>query len=122
METTVEFPLMQFFRLAQAGAAGGGQTANPFGTLIIMIPIFGLMYFMLIRPQKKRQQEVQEMLKTLKAGDKVMTTSGALGVISKVSDKTVKIIFADKVEIEFVRSAVAEIINLPPPDENGESK
>ena len=112
---------MQFFRLAQAGAAGGGQTANPLGPLLIMIPIFGLMYFILIRPQRKQQQQVQEMLKTLKAGDKVMTTSGALGVISKVSEKTVRIILADKVEIEFVRSAVAEIINEQPA-EDAESK
>ena len=117
----MELPLAQFFHLAQAGGASGGQAGNPFGTLLIMIPLFGLMYFMLIRPQKKRQQEVQEMLKTLKAGDKVMTTSGALGVISKVSEKTVRIILADKVEIEFVRSAVAEIINEQPA-EDAESK
>jgi len=109
----VELSLLSFCHLAQAGAAGNGQAGNPFGSLLIMIPLFGLMYFLFIRPQKKKQQQVQEMLKTLKAGDKVMTTSGALGVISKVSDRTVRILFADKVEIEFVRSAVAEIINEP---------
>ena len=109
----MELSLLSFFHLAQSGAASSGQAGNPFGSLLIMIPLFGLMYFMFIRPQKKRQQQIQEMLKTLKVGDKVMTTSGALGVINKVSDKTVRILFADKVEIEFVRSAVAEIINEP---------
>jgi len=109
----VEFSLAQFVHLAQAGGAAGGQNGSPFGSLLIMVPLFGLMYFMLIRPQRKRQQEVQEMLKTLKAGDKVITNSGALGVISKVSEKTVHILLADKVEIEFIRSAVAEIIAPP---------
>ncbi len=109
----MEFSLLSFFHLAQASAAGNGQTGNPFGSLLIMIPLFGLMYFLFIRPQKKKQQQIQEMLKTLKAGDKVMTSSGALGVISKVTDRTVRILFADKVEIEFVRSAVAEIITEP---------
>lgn len=114
----MEISLLSLFNLAQAGEAGAPAGAgNPFGSLLIMIPLFGLMYFLFIRPQKKKQQQVMEMLKTLKAGDKVMTTSGALGIISKVSDKTVRILFADKVEIEFVRSAVAEIIQEPAADD-----
>ncbi len=115
----MELSLLQLFTVAQTcpPAAASGSTGNPFGSLLIMVPLFGLMYFLFIRPQKKKQQQVLEMLKTLKAGDKVMTTSGALGVISKVSDKTVRILFADKVEIEFVRSAVAEIINEPSSEE-----
>ncbi|MFA6930033.1 MAG: preprotein translocase subunit YajC [Lentisphaeria bacterium] len=111
----MELSLLQLFTMAQTcpPAAASGSAGNPFGSLLIMVPLFGLMYFLFIRPQKKKQQQVMEMLKTLKAGDKVMTSSGALGVISKVTDKTVRILFADKVEIEFVRSAVAEIITEP---------
>jgi preprotein translocase subunit YajC len=107
----VESSLLQFIHLAQTAGNGQQPGGNPLGSLLIMIPLFGLMYFLFIRPQKKRQQQIQEMLKTLKAGDKVMTTSGAFGVITQVSDRTIRILFSDKVEIEFVRSAVAEIIN-----------
>ena len=109
----MESSLFQFIHLAQAAGNGQQPGGNPLGSLLIMIPLFGLMYFLFIRPQKKRQQQIQEMLKTLKAGDKVMTTSGAFGVITQVSDRTIRILFADKVEIEFVRAAVAEIINEP---------
>jgi len=68
------------------------------------------MYFLLYRPQQQKQKQLQEMLSKLKVGDKVMTTSGALGIVSKVLDKTVYITLAEKVEIEFVRAAVAEIV------------
>ncbi|NLZ64352.1 MAG: preprotein translocase subunit YajC [Lentisphaerae bacterium] len=68
------------------------------------------MYFLLYRPQQQRQKQLQEMLSKLKVGDRVMTSSGALGVISKVSERTVHITLADKVEIEFIRAAVAEVI------------
>ena len=83
-----------------------------------MAALFGLMYFLFIRPQKRRQMQIQEMLSKLKVGDRVMTSGGMLGTISKVSDKTVRIVLADKVEIEFVRSAVADIIKDPEAETN----
>lgn len=98
---------------AQAAAPQGQSPGSPLNSLLIMIPIFGLMYFLFIRPQKRKQQQIMEMLKTLKAGDKVMTTSGAFGTISKVSEQTVHIVFGEKIEMEFIRSAVAEIISEP---------
>ena len=104
----MNFLLTQVLFLGQA--AGSGSTGSPFSGLIILIPLFGLMYFLLYRPQQQKQKQLQEMLSKLKVGDRVMTSSGALGVISKVSEKTVHITLADKVEIEFVRAAVAEII------------
>jgi preprotein translocase subunit YajC len=106
-EQTVNFFLTQAIFLGQAA---GGSAGNPLSGLIILIPLFGLMYFLLYRPQQQRQKQLQEMLSKLKVGDRVMTSSGALGVISKVSERTVHITLADKVEIEFIRAAVAEVI------------
>lgn len=96
---------------ANGGAAAGRPAqGSPFGSLWIFIPIFGLMYFLMIRPQQKKQKQVQEMLRQLKAGDKVMLNSGALGTIASVADKTVRVTFADGHQVDFVRAAVAEIL------------
>ncbi len=103
----MNFLLSQFLFFGQVGGGSGG---SPFSGLIILIPLFGLMYFLLYRPQQQKQKQLQEMLSKLKVGDKVMTTSGAIGVISKVSEKIVHITLAEKVEIKFVRAAVAEIL------------
>ena len=96
---------------ANGGAAAGRPAqGSPFGSLWIFIPIFGLMYFLMIRPQQKKQKQVQEMLRQLKAGDKVMLNSGALGTVASVADKTVRVTFADGHQVDFVRAAVAEIL------------
>lgn len=81
----------------------------------IFLPLLGIMYFLMIRPQQKRQKEMQEMLRKLKTGDKVMTTAGAFGTITRVSEKNVVIALDPKnIEVEFTRSAVAEIIPAAP--------
>ncbi|MGN0866054.1 MAG: preprotein translocase subunit YajC [Oligosphaeraceae bacterium] len=105
--------LSQTLFLAQEAAAtpaakpAGG---SPWGSFIIFIPIFGLMYFLMIRPQQKKQKQIQEMLQQLKAGDKVMMNSGALGTVVSVAEKTVRVSFADGHQVDFVRAAVAEIL------------
>lgn len=106
---------------ATDGAAPAGAPATRpgggLGSLWIFIPIFGLMYFLMIRPQQKKQKQIQEMLRQLKAGDKVMLNSGALGTVDSVTEKTVRIAFADGHKIDFVRQAVAEILNAFPGEE-----
>jgi len=95
--------------IAQAAPppAGGGMM-----TIVMMLSLFGIMYFLMIRPQQKKQKEHQEMLKKLKAGDRIMTTSGILGKVTYVDpeEKTVRVEVAPRVEIEFVRNAVAHIL------------
>ena len=78
--------------------------------LWVFVAMFGLMYFLMIRPQQKKQKQIQEMLSHLKVGDRVMTSSGMLGTITRVSDKTVRLNFGGKFEVDFVRAAVAEIL------------
>ncbi len=96
---------------AATEAAPAASAPSPFSSLWIFIPIFGIMYFLMIRPQQKKQKQIQEMLRQLKVGDKVMTSSGALGTLTKVTEKTVRINFGGNNEVDYVRAAVAEIIN-----------
>ena len=114
MNTLLSQMLVLAQEAASAPAAAPAQNSAPAGgglsSFLIFIPIFGLMYFLMIRPQQKKQKQVQEMLRQLKAGDKVMLNSGALGTIASVADKTVRVTFADGHQVDFVRAAVAEIL------------
>ena len=100
-----------------APASGGGLSS-----LWIFLPILGIMYFLMIRPQQRKQRQIQEMLSQLKVGDRVMTNSGALGTIVKVNEKTVRVAFSSSVEIDFVRAAIAEIIPEEKPAESADAK
>ncbi len=75
-----------------------------------VLPFFlmgGIFYFMLWKPQKKQQQERQNLLNSLKKGDKIITIGGMYGTITDISEKTVKVEVAEGVEITMVRSAVS---------------
>ena len=79
------------------------------GGLVPMILIIGVFYLLLIRPQQKRQRELQATIAQLKAGDRVVTTGGIIGTITTVRDTSFFIRSADKSILEIARSAVAGI-------------
>jgi preprotein translocase subunit YajC len=85
------------------GGAGG------FGFLIPMILVFGVFYLLLIRPQQRKQKQLQETISQLKAGDKVVTTGGIVGVITAVRDTSFLIRSAEKTILEIARTAVAGV-------------
>jgi len=96
--------------LAQAAPAGApGQQPNLLMQMFPLILIFVLFYFVLIRPQQKRQKEHQKLVAALKTGDKVVTNSGIHGIVANVKEQTVLIKVADNVKLEFDRSAVVSI-------------
>lgn len=80
-------------------------------TLLPFILIFGIFYLLVIRPQQKRQRQLQqereELLNSLKVGDKVVTSGGIYGTIVAVRDSTVTLRIADKVSVEVLRTAIA---------------
>ncbi|MEM1145220.1 MAG: preprotein translocase subunit YajC [Pseudomonadota bacterium] len=90
---------------AQGGAGGG----DPF-FLIMMIGLFAIMWFTMIRPQRKRQKEHQKMVSELTKGNEVVTTSGILGRISQLDDTYVVLSVADKVELKFQRQHVHAVL------------
>src|ERR1041385_5383604 len=79
------------------------------GGLLPMLLIIGVFYLLLIRPQQKRQRELQQTISELKAGDRVVTTGGVIGTITTVRDTSFLIRSADKSILEISRSAVAGI-------------
>ena len=80
-----------------------------FAQLLPIILIIGIFYLLLIRPQQKRQRQLQETIASLKIGDRVVTTGGIIGVITTVRDTSFLIRSADKSILEIARSAVAGI-------------
>ena len=75
-----------------------------------MVVIFVIFYFLLIRPQQKKQKELKALLNNLAYGDTIMTTGGIHGKITGLADTVVTLEIADKVRIKISRSAVASII------------
>jgi preprotein translocase subunit YajC len=85
------------------------QGGGGFGFLVPMLLVFGVFYLLLIRPQQKKQRQLQATIAQLKAGDKVVTTGGIIGVITAVRDTSFLIRSADKSMLEIARSAVAGV-------------
>lgn len=85
------------------------QGAGGFGFLVPMLLVFGVFYLLLIRPQQKKQRQLQATIADLKAGDKVVTTGGIIGTITAVRDTSFLIRSADKSILEIARSAVAGV-------------
>jgi preprotein translocase subunit YajC len=80
-----------------------------FAQLLPIVLVIGVFYFLLIRPQQRRQKQLQETISNLKIGDRVVTTGGIVGVITAVRDTSFFIRSADKSILEIARSAVAGI-------------
>jgi len=94
---------MHTFLIFFQGGLGG------FAQLLPIVLIIAVFYFLLIRPQQKRQKHLQETIANLKSGDRIVTTGGIIGVITTVRDTSFLIRTADKSILEIARSAVAGI-------------
>lgn len=97
------------------------QAAGQDGQMITMAVTFGLVivifYFMIIRPQNKRQKETERMLNELKKGDKIITIGGLRGEVQDVKEETIVIkVDADSnTKLEFNKNAIASLVNPPAP-------
>lgn len=84
--------------------------ADPFGFLLPMIVIFAAFYFLLIRPQQKRQKAHTQLVAGLSVGDEVITAGGILGKITAVTDHYASLKIADNVEIKIQKSTVSAVV------------
>lgn len=91
----------------QGGCAGGQEQ------LLLPIIMFAILYFVWIRPASKERKSHAEMLKNLKRGDKVVTTSGMIGTIADKSEETLTVEVARNVKIEMLKSAIAKRVKTP---------
>jgi len=107
-----------FFILAQAsGSPPQNPSGDPLNLLVWMVFAFALVYFLTIRPQRKKQLELDKQIKSLKTGDRVITSGGIHGVIANVksdtsSSLTLKI--AENVKIDIEKSAITSILRDKP--------
>jgi preprotein translocase subunit YajC len=93
---------------AQFGGAGGGDSG--LSSIIMMIGMFAVLYFIMIRPQMKRQKELKAMLESLAKGDEVSTASGLMGRITELNDQYVSVELAANLTVKMQKSAIAAVL------------
>jgi preprotein translocase subunit YajC len=99
-----------FISSAYAQAAAGGDTQSTLMGLLPLVLMFVVLYFVMIRPQMKRQKEHKAMVDALAKGDEVVTAGGFLGKVSKIGDIYVGVELADGVEVQMQRTAVVQVL------------
>lgn len=98
------------FLITAAHAQDAAPQGSPFGLLLPMLIIFGAFYFLLIRPQQKKQKAHAELVQALSTGDEVMTIGGILGTVTAVTDHYASIKIANNVEIKIQKSSVSAVM------------
>ncbi len=96
-----------------AGSAGAGSLIANFLPLIL---IFGIMYFLLIRPQQKKAREMKAMIDALRRGDQVMTGGGIIGKVSKVGeDNIIEVEIAEGVKVKVMKHTITQVMSKTEP-------
>ncbi|HET9856067.1 MAG TPA: preprotein translocase subunit YajC [Methylomirabilota bacterium] len=98
------------FAYAMAPSPGGGNGGGLMSVLPLMIGMFAIMYFLIIRPQQKQRRERESLLRAIKKGDRVVTTGGLYGTVVGLSEHTVTLKVADQVKLDFERGAIGRIV------------
>lgn len=96
--------------LIQPAYAQGAQQADPFGFLLPMIIIFGAFYFLLIRPQQKKQKAHAELVANVSVGDEIMTAGGILGRVTGVSEHYAIVHIAEGTEIKIQKASISQVV------------
>ena len=99
---------MDFF--IQTAYAQGAQQGDSTGFIIMMVLMFAAFYFLLIRPQQKKQKAHAELVSNLSAGDEVLTAGGILGKITAVSEHYAVVKISDNTEIKIQKSSVSVVV------------
>lgn len=99
-----------FISQAHAQAAGGQSAQGEFFPLIMIVGMFIMLYFLTIRPQRKRQKEHAELITNLAVGDEVVTTSGIMGKVGKLDDDYLVLKVTDNVELKFQKVAIHAVL------------
>lgn len=99
---------MDFF-ISNAYAQGASQS-SPFGVLLPMLVIFGAFYFLLIRPQQKKQKAHAELVSNVSIGDEVLTAGGILGRVTNVSDHYAAVEIGDNIVIKIQKASISQIV------------
>jgi preprotein translocase subunit YajC len=96
---------------AMGSAPEGG---SPWLQLVPFVLVLAIFYFIILLPMKRKQQKVQEFLSSLKVGDRVITTGGIYGQVTRLGEETVQLQIADKTRVEVAKSAIGGLQGQPP--------
>ena len=107
-----------FISPAYAQAAGDGM--GGFGSLLPLVLIFVVFYFLLIRPQQKKAKAHREMLKVLRRGDRIVTSGGLIGKITRVTENELTVEIADDVRVRVARGMISDVLAKTEPDDEEE--
>ena len=99
-----------FAQTAPAAAAAGGDMQSSLMSMLPLLLMFVVLYFVMIRPQMKKQKEHKAMIDALAKGDEIITAGGFLGKVSKLGDSFLRIEIANAVEVQMQRSAVVQVL------------
>lgn len=90
--------------------SAGAQQGSPMTSLLMMGAIFAIFYFLMIRPQQKKQKELKNLINNLQKGDEVMTAGGILGRITNLDDHYAELSIANNVNIKMQRNSVVNVL------------
>jgi len=101
------------FAMALPGGGGTGAGGGDISFIIMMAVLFGIFYFLMIRPQQKKQKEIKNMIANLAHGDTVVTSGGIQGKVTGLTETVVTLEIADKVRIKVNRSFISAVLQKP---------
>ena len=99
-----------FAQTAPAAASAGGDMQSSLMSMLPLLLMFVVLYFVMIRPQMKKQKEHKAMIDALAKGDEIVTAGGFLGKVSKLGDGYLNVEIANGVEVQMQRSAVIQVL------------
>jgi preprotein translocase subunit YajC len=106
----VELPVFISSAFAQTAPAAGSDMQSSLMSMLPLVLMFVVLYFVMIRPQMKKQKEHRAMVDALAKGDEVVTAGGMLGKVSKIGDSFIGVEIANGVEVQLQRSAVVQVL------------
>jgi len=98
------------FLISPAWAQGAGAQGGGIESILLILAMFAVLYFLMIRPQMKRAKEHKALIDGLQKGDEVVTSAGILGRITKVDDQHVTVVIAAGVEVQMQRQAIQIVL------------
>lgn len=90
------------------------EGSSPWLQFVPFVLVLGIFYFIILLPMRRKQQKVQTFLDSLKVGDRVITTGGLYGQVTRLGDQTVQLQIADKLRVEVAKSAIGGYQGQPP--------
>lgn len=101
---------------AYAQAGGAASTGSLIGSMLPLVLIFAIMYFLLIRPQQRKMRDLKAMVEAVRRGDQVLTAGGIIGKVTKVGDdNTVEVEIAEGVKVKVMKSTISQVMSKTEP-------